>query len=154
MVLEKTFESALNCKEIKPVNLKGNQSWIFTGGTSTETEAPILWPPVAKSQPIWKDTDAGKDWNCEKKRMTEDKMVGWHHQLNWYEFEQAPGDGEEQGSCHASVHGVTKSQTQLRDWTENSRIWGLVGWFGDGSKEIGYLSSLEAVRIQGYPMIG
>ena len=76
-VLEKTLESPLDCKEIQPVNPKGNQSWIFIGRTDTEAEAPILWPPNAKIWFIWKDSDAGKDWG--QKGMTEDKMIGWHH---------------------------------------------------------------------------
>ena len=95
VVLEKTPESPLNCKEIKPVNHKGNQAWIFI--VRTDTEALILWPPNAKSQLIRKDPDAGKDGRQEEKGKTEDKMVGWHHWLNGHEFEQAPGDGEGQG---------------------------------------------------------
>ena len=91
-VREKTFESPLSSKEIKPVNLKGNQLWIFTGRTDAEAGAPILWPPDAKSQLFGKDTKAGKDWG--QKRVTEDEMVGWHHQLNGHEFEQNPGGGE------------------------------------------------------------
>ena len=82
MVLEKTLESPLDSKEIKPVNPKGNQPWIFTGRTDAEDEAAILWPPDAKSQLIGKDTDAGKYWGQEKKVVTEDDMIGWHHQLN------------------------------------------------------------------------
>ena len=77
VVLEKTLESPLDCKEIQPVNPKGNQSWVFVGRTHTEAEAPILWPPNVKSQIIRKDPDAGKDWSQDKKRMTEDEMVGW-----------------------------------------------------------------------------
>ena len=88
----------LDCKEIKSVNHKGYQSWIFIGRTDAEAEAPILWPPDAKSQFIRKDPDAAKDWRQEKKGMTEDEMVGWHHWLNGHEFEQAPGDSEGQGS--------------------------------------------------------
>ena len=98
MVLEKTLESPLDCKEIKPVNPKGNESWIFIGRIDAEAEAPILWPPHVKSRLIRKDPDAGKDWGQEEKGMTEVKMVGWHHLLNGQEFEQAPGDGEGQGS--------------------------------------------------------
>ena len=82
MLLErKTLESPLDCKEIKSVSPKGNQSWIFIGGTDAKAEAPILWPPDAKSQLIGKDPDAGKERRQEEKRMTEDEMVGWHHQL-------------------------------------------------------------------------
>ena len=91
MVLEKTFESSLDCKEIKPINSKENQPWIFTG--STDAEAPILWPHDVKSQLIEKDPDAGKDWRQEKKAMTENEMVELHHQLNGHEFEQDPEDG-------------------------------------------------------------
>ena len=83
-VLEKTLESPLDCKEIKPVNSKGNQPWIFIA--STDTEAPILWPPDVKWQLIRKDPDAGKDSRQEEKGMTEDEMVGWHHRLNGHEF--------------------------------------------------------------------
>ena len=98
MVLQKTLESPLDQKEIKPVNPKGNQSWIFTGRTEAESEASIHWPPDVKSQLIWKDPDAGKDRRQEEKGMTEDGMVGWHHQLNGHEFEQAPKNGQGQGS--------------------------------------------------------
>ena len=96
VVLEKTLESLLDCKEIQPlVNPKGNQSWIFTGRTDVEAETPILWPPDAKSWLIGKDPDAGKDWGQEEKGTTEDEIVGWHHWLNGLELEQDPGDGEE-----------------------------------------------------------
>ena len=87
------FESPLDCQEIKPVNPKGNQPWMFIGMTDAKAEAPILWPPDAKSWLIGKDFD-GKDWGQEEKGVTENKMVGWHHQLNGHEFEQTPGDGE------------------------------------------------------------
>ena len=97
VVLEKTLENPLDCKEIKPVNPKVNQSWIFIERTDAEAETPIFLPPDGKSQLIRKDPDVGKDWRQEK-GMTEDEMVGWHHQLNAHEFEQAPGDGEGQGS--------------------------------------------------------
>ena len=82
VVLEKTLESPLDCKEIKPINPKGNQSWIFIGRTDAEAEAPILWPPEVNSRLIRKDPDAGKNWRQEGKGMTENKMVGWHHRLN------------------------------------------------------------------------
>ena len=77
--LEKTLESSLDCKEIRPVHPKGNQSWVFIERNDAEAEAPILWPPDAKNWLIWKDPDAGKDWRQEEKGMTEDEMVGWHH---------------------------------------------------------------------------
>ena len=86
VVLEKTFESPLACKEIQPVHSKGDQSWVFIGRTDAKAETPILWRPDAKSWLIWKDPDAGKDWGQEEKGMTEDEMVGWHHQLNGHGF--------------------------------------------------------------------
>ena len=86
VVLEKTLETPLDCKEIQPVNPKGNQSWIFIGRTDTEAETPILWPPDVKNWLIGKDPDAGKDWRQEEKGTTEDEIVGWHHQLNGREF--------------------------------------------------------------------
>ena len=98
MVLEKTVEGPLDCKEIQPVSPKGNQSSIFIRRTDTESEAPILWPPDAKSQVIGKDPDAGKDWRQEEKEMTEDEMGGWHHWLDGHNFEQAPGVGDGQGN--------------------------------------------------------
>ena len=109
VVLEKTLESPLDCKELKQVNPKGNQSWIFTGRTDAEAEAPILWPPDVTIWLIRKD--AGTDWR-EEKGMTEDKMVKWHHWLNGREFEQALGDGEGQGSlaCY-SPWGHKESDT-------------------------------------------
>ena len=87
MVLKKTLESPLDCKEIQPVHPKGDQSWVFTGRTDAEPETPILWPPHAKSWLIGKDPDAGRDWGQEKKGMTEDEMAGWHHWLDGHEFE-------------------------------------------------------------------
>ena len=92
VVLEKSLGSPLDNKEIKPVNPKGNQPWIFIGRTDTKAGAPILWLPDAKSQLIGKDPDCGKDWGQEEKEATKDEMAGWHHQLNGHEFEQASGD--------------------------------------------------------------
>ena len=86
MVLEKTLESPLDCKEIQPVHPKGNQSWMFIRRTDVEAITPILWPPYVKSWLIWKDPDVGKDWKWEEKGRTEDEMVGWHHWLNGHEF--------------------------------------------------------------------
>ena len=86
MVLEKTLESLLGCKEFQPVNPKGNQSWIFTGRIDAEAQVPVLWPPDAKSRLIGKDPDAGINWRQEEKGLTEDEMVGWHHQLNGHEW--------------------------------------------------------------------
>ena len=86
VVLEKTLDSPLDCKEIQPINPKANQSWIFIGRTNVEGETPILWPPY-KNWVVWKDCYAGKDWRQEEKVTTEDEMVGWHHQLDGHEFE-------------------------------------------------------------------
>ena len=98
VVLEKTLESPLDCKEIQPVNPKGNQSWIFIGRTGAEAETSIFWPPDVKNWLIGKDPDAGKGWRWEEKGMTEDEMVGWHHKLNGHELEQVLGVGDGQGS--------------------------------------------------------
>ena len=96
LVLEKTLDRPLDSKEIKPVNPKGNQFWIFIGRTDAET--PIIWPPDAKSWLIGKDSDAGKDWGQEETGVTEDEMAGWNHRLNGHESEQALGVGDGQGS--------------------------------------------------------
>ena len=126
VVLQKILESPLDYKEIKAVNPKGNQPWLFTGRTDSETEAPILWPPYAKKWLIGKDPDARKDWGQEEKGATEDKMVGWHHWLNGLEFEQAPGDGDEQGNpgvlqsmgLQRIRHNLVTKQQQNTIWTE------------------------------------
>ena len=109
LVFKKTLESLLDCKEIKPVNPKGNQYWVI-GGTDAEAEAPILWLPDVKN---W---FSGKDWRQQEKGTTEDEMAGWHYWLDGQEFEQAPGVGDGQGSL-ACPQGHN-SQTQLSDWTE------------------------------------
>ena len=121
MVLEKTLESTLNCK-IKPVNSKGNQSWVFIGRTDVEAEAPILLSCDTKNWLLGKDTDAGKDWRQEEKGTTEDEMVGWHHQLNGHEFEQAWKLVMDRKAWRAVVHGVKKSQTWLSNWTELNQL--------------------------------
>ena len=113
-----TLESPLDCKEIQPVHPKGYQSWIFSGKTDAAAETPILWPPDVKNWLICKDPDAGKDWRWEEKGMKEDEIVGWHHWLNGHESEKASGVGDVQGGL-AAVHGVAKSSTWLRDWTES-----------------------------------
>ena len=107
------------------------------GRTDEEAEAPLLWPPDTKSQLIRKDPDAGKDWRWEDKGMTEDKVVGWRHWLNGLEFEQAPRVGERQGAWCAAVHGVTKGQTQLSEWTaRESKREAVSTWTGfAGSRE-------------------
>ena len=126
IVLEKTAESPLDCKEIKEVNPKGNQTWIFTGKADGEAEAPILWSPD-KSQPTGTDPDAGKDWRQKKKRAAKDKMVGSHHWLNGHDSEVTPRDSEGQGSlaycsqwgCIESDNLVTAQQSWSRGSTRN-----------------------------------
>ena len=108
----------MDYKEIKPVNPKGNQPWIIIGRTDAEAETPILWPPDGKSRLIRKDPDAGKDWRQEEKGTTEDEMVGWHHQLNGHEFEQAPEDGVGHGSlarCSPWGHKESDMTEQLNN---------------------------------------
>ena len=124
VLLEKTFESLLECKEIKTVHPKGNQSWIFIGRTDAEVETPILWPPDAKNWLIGKDPDAGKDWSWEEKEMTEDELLGWHYQLNGHEFEQSPGDGEGQGTlaCCSPRGHKESDMTKWLNWTDQ-KIW-------------------------------
>ena len=120
VVLEKTLGNPVDCKEIKPVNLKGNQSWIFTGRTESEAKAPILWPSDAKNWLTAKDPDAGKDWRREEKGTTEDEMVRWHHWLNAHEFEEAPGVGDGQGSlvCYSPWGCKDLDMTEQLNWTE------------------------------------
>ena len=110
VVLEKTLESPLDCKEIQPVNPKVDQSWVFIGRTDVEAETPVLWPPDAKSWLTGKDPDAAKDWGQEEKEMTEDEMVEWHHWLNGHGFGWTLRE-----AWRAAFHGVAKSQTQLSD---------------------------------------
>ena len=117
VVLKKTLESPLDCKEIKPVHPKGNQPWIFIGRSDVEAEAPILWPPDVKSQLTGKDPSAGKDWRQEEKGMTEDEIVEWHHRVNGHEFEQAPGDGKGQGSLVCCSPWGHKELTSQSNWT-------------------------------------
>ena len=117
VVLEKTLESPLDCKEIQPVHPKGDQSWIFIGKIDAEAETLILWPPDVKSCFFRKDPDAGEDWRQEEKRTTEDKMVGWNHWLNGHEFEQTLGDDEGQRSLACCSPWSRKSRTWLSNWT-------------------------------------
>ena len=123
VVLEKTLESPLDCKEIQPVHPKGNQSWMFIGRTDVEAEAPILWPPDVKSWLIGKDTDAGKDWGQEEKGTTEDEMAGWHHWLDGHESQWSPGVGDGQGglACCDSWGRKELDTTERLIWSD--LIW-------------------------------
>ena len=120
VVLEKTLESPLDCKEIQPVSPKGNQSRIFIGRTDAEVEAPILGPSDAKNWLLRKDPDAGKDWRQEEKGTTQNEMVGWHHQLDGHEFKQALGVGDGQGSlaCCSPWGRKESDTTEQLNWTE------------------------------------
>ena len=121
LLKEKTLESPLDSKEIKPVSLKGNQSWIFLGRTDAEAEASILWPPDTKSWLTRKDRDAGRDWRQEEKGTTEDEMVGWHHRLHRHEFEQSPRVGDGQGSLMCCSPWGHKESDVMSDWTTTMR---------------------------------
>ena len=120
VMLEKTLESPLDCKEIQPVHSKGDESWVFIGRTDAEAETLILWPPDAKSWLIGKDSDAGRDWGQEEKGTTKDEMAGWHHQTDGHEFEWTPGVGDGQGSlaCCDSWGHWESDTTERLNWTE------------------------------------
>ena len=121
MVLEKTLESPLDCKDIQPVHPKRDQSCVFIGRTDAEAETPILWPPHAKSWLIGKDSDAGRDWGHEEKGTTEDEIAGWHHRLNAHEFGWTPGVGDGQGGleCCDSWGSKKSDKTERLNWAES-----------------------------------
>ena len=141
---EDSLES-LGLQEIKPINPERNQSWIFIERTDGEAKAPILWPPDGTSWLIRKDPDAGKDWGQEKKGMTEDEMVGWHHWFNVHEFEQALGDSEDGEVWRAAVHGVAKSRIRLSDWTSATAL------NTPCAPEVSHLSAPLSSSPPGYP---
>ena len=120
VVLEKTLESPLDCKEIQPVHPKGNQFWIFVGSTGAEAETPKVWAPDVNNWLVGKDPDAGKDWRQEK-GMTEDEMVGWHHWFNGREFEQTPGDGEGQGNL-VCCSSWGRKELDMTEWLNNNKF--------------------------------
>ena len=135
VVLKKSLEGPLDCKETRPVNPKGNQSWIFIGRTDGEAEAPTFWPPDAKLA-TGKDHDAGKDWRQEEKGMTDDQMVGWHHWLSGHEFEQPLGVSDRQGSlaccspwgCRVRHDWVIELICLIRlSFEQYQKYWGFYG---------------------------
>ena len=128
VVLEKTLESSLDCKEIQPVNPKGDQSWIFIGRTDTAAETPILWLSDAKNWLIVKDPTAGKDWRWEEKRMTENDMVGCHHWLDGHDFDQVLGVGDGQGglACCSPWGRKESDMTEQLNWTDYSIMESIV----------------------------
>ena len=124
VALENTLESPLDCKKIQAVHPKGGQSWVFIERTDAKAETPILWPPDVKSWCIWKDPDAGKDWEQEEKGTTEDEMVGWHHWLNGHGFGWTPvvGDGQRGLACCSSWGPKESVTTERMNWTELNSI--------------------------------
>ena len=137
VVLEKIPKSPLDSEKTKPVNPEGNQPWIFIGRTCAKTETPILWPADAESWLIWKDPDAGKDWGWEEKWVTEDEMVGWHHQLDGHEFEQAPWVGGVQGGLECCSPWGPKER---HDW-----VTGLTYWQGITSLNLSWCSGCSCL---------
>ena len=122
VVLEKTLESPMDCKEIQLVHPKGDQSSVFIGRTDFEAETPILWPPYTKSWLIWKDPDAGKDWGQKEKGTTEDEMIAWHHRLNGHGFGWTLGAGDGQGglACCGSWGRKESDMTERLNWTDTA----------------------------------
>ena len=128
VVLEKTVESPLDCKEIQRVHSKGDQSWVFFGRNDAEAETPVLWPPHAKSWLIGKNSDAGRDWGQEEKGMTEDEMAGWHHRLDGRESEWTPGVGDGQGglACCDSWGRKESDTTEWLIWSDTLKSYLLI----------------------------
>ena len=118
-MLEKTLESPLDCKEIQPVHPKGDQPWVFIGGTDAEAETPIVWPPDVKNWLFGKDPDAGKDWGKEEKGMTEDEMVGWPHRLDGHGFGWTPGVGDGQGGL-VCCNSWGRKESDMTEWLDRA----------------------------------
>ena len=125
VVLEKTLESPLDCKEIQPVHPKGDKSWVFIGRTDAKAETPILWRPHAKSWLVWVDPDAGRDWGQEEKGATEDEMAGWHHRLDGHGFgwTQGAGDGKGGLACYNSWGCKESDPTEQMNWNWTQHYW-------------------------------
>ena len=155
MVLEKILESPLDCKKIKSVNPKGNQSWIFIGRTDTEAEAetPVFWSPDMKNWLIGEDPNAGKEGRQEEKGMTEDEMVGWHYQLNWHEFEQAPGVGDGQGSlvCWSTWGWKESATTEMIELTNSRNDFPLT--VSETSMQINRVLSVQNIPPKSHPKL-
>ena len=153
MVLEKILESPLDCKKIKSVNPKGNQSWIFIGRTDIEAEAetPVFWSPYMKNWLIGKDPNAGKEGRQEEKGMTEDEMVGWHYQLNGHEFEQAPGVGNGQGSlvCWSTWGWKESATTEMTELTNSRNDFPLT--VSETSMQINRVLSIQNIPPKSHP---
>ena len=146
VVLEKTLESPLDCKDIQPVHPKGNQPWDFFGRTDAEAETPILWPPDAKSWLIGKDSDAGRDWGQEEKGLTEDEMAGWHHWLYGHEFEWTPGVGDGQRGlvCCDSWGRKESGMAEWLNWTRSPALAdGFFTLAPPGKPQMSYISSIS-----------
>ena len=153
MVLEKTLESPLDCKEINPVNPKGNQSWIFFRRTNAEAEIPILWPRDGKNWLIGKKPDAGKDWRQEEKGMKKDEMVGWHLWLKWDEFEHALGVGDGQVSlvCYSPWGLKESDKTEQLNWTELSWDAYFMAFSGNVLSDRVFLKFMDEIQSSYFP---
>ena len=153
-MLKKIFESPLDSKEIKPVNLKGNQPWILNRRTDTEAEAPVFWAPDTKSWLTGKDPDAGKDWGQEENRTSEDEMVGWHHQCKGRELGHTSGDGEGQGGlacCSPWSYKELDTTRWLKQWKFISLSSNIKNVQGQGASQIGFILSPLLLACRGPP---
>ena len=150
LVLENTLESSLDCKEIQPVHPKGDQSWVFIGGTDVKAETPTLSPPDAESWPVWKAPDAGKDWGQEEKVMTEDEMAGWHHRHDGHGFGWTPELVMDREAWRAAVHGVIESLIQLSDWTELIQYLFFSFWLTLLWQSLGPSTSLQMAQFHSF----
>ena len=151
VVLEKTLESPLDCKEMQSVHSEGDQPWDFFGRTDTKAETPVLWPRHAKSWLIGKDSDAGRDWGQDEKGTTEDEMSGWHHWFDGRESEWTLGVGDGQGGLAAAIHGVAKSRTRLSNWSD--LIWSGCHWLYSQFIEASTLLTDKAPHLHPTPVL-